>query len=161
MRAARIPPGTVILQHTLHYYTAASASEAAFLVALLNAPSLHRAYVDSRTSGRHFTNNPWRAIPIPRYDATDSLHVRLSELGGTTEQECKALIVQSDIFSKPAGDAQSRSARQLLRHHWRLTSATARTIEAAVAELLSDPAQATLAEQQMIVGRDHPIRTIP
>ncbi len=85
MRAARIPPGTIILQHTLHYFTAASAGEAAFLVALLNAPSLHRAYVGSRTSGRHFTNNPWRAIPIPRYDPDDPLHLELAALCARAE----------------------------------------------------------------------------
>ena len=88
-------------------------------------------------------------MPIPRYDAADPLHVQLSELGVTAEQECKAMITQSDIMSKPAGDAQSRAARRLLRHEWQPNSATARAIEEAVAQLLSDPAQAALAERQM------------
>ena len=88
-------------------------------------------------------------MSIPRYDASDPLHVRLSELGATAEQECKALIAQSDIMSKPAGDAQSRAARTLLRHQWQPNSATAQAIEVAVAKLLSDPAQAALAERQM------------
>ena len=52
-------------------------------------------------------------------------------------------------MSKPAGDAQSREARRLLRHEWQPNSATAQDIEAAVAQLLSDPAQAALAERQM------------
>ena len=52
-------------------------------------------------------------------------------------------------MSKPAGGAQSRAAGQLLRHEWQPNSATAQEIETAVAELLSDPAQATLAERQM------------
>ena len=51
---------------------------------------------------------------------------------------------------KPTGDAQSRAARCLLRHAWQPNSATARAIEAIVAQLRSDPAQAALAEQQMI-----------
>ena len=63
-----------------------------------------------------------------------------SELGATAEQECQVLIAQSDIMSKPAGDAQSRAARRLLRHEWQPTSPTAQAIETAVAELLSDPA---------------------
>ena len=37
----------------------------------------------------------------------------------------------------------------MLRHEWQPASATAQAIEAAVAQLLSDPAQATLAERQM------------
>ena len=55
-------------------------------------------------------------------------------------------------MAKPAGDAQSREARKLLRHEWQPNSKVAQDIEAAVAELLSDPAQAALAERQMTVG---------
>ena len=62
-------------------------------------------------------NHGWK-LPIPRYDAGDSLHVRLSELGKAAEQACAALIAESDIMSKPAGDAQSRAARRLLRYGW-------------------------------------------
>ena len=58
-------------------------------------------------------------------------------------------MLPRDKMSKPAGDAQSREARKLLRHEWQPNSATAQDIEAAVAELLSDPAQAALAERQM------------
>ena len=75
-------------------------------------------------------------------------HARHSGLGATVEQECQALLVQSDVKTKPAGDAQSRAARRLLRHDWQPTSTTALDIEAAVAQLLSDPAQAALAKRQ-------------
>ena len=90
----------------------------------------------------------WK-LPIPRYDAGHPLHVRLSELGSTAEQECQALIANSDIPTKPAGDAQYRAARHLLCHELQPNSTTAQDIEAAVAELLSDPAQAALAGRQM------------
>ena len=52
-------------------------------------------------------------------------------------------------MSKPAGDAQSREARRLLRHEWQPNSEVAQNIEAVVAELLNNPAQAALAERQM------------
>ena len=97
---------------------------------------------------RDFEKHGWK-LPIPRYDADDPLHVRLSQLGATAEQECQALIAESDIMSRPAGDAQSRAARRLLRHTWQPNSETAQAIEAAVARLLSDPAQAALATRQM------------
>ena len=97
---------------------------------------------------RHFHKHGWK-LPIPRYDACDPLHVLMSELGKAAEQECKAFIDNSDILTKPPGDAQSRAARKLLRHEWQPNSATAQAIETAVAELLSDPKQATLAQQQM------------
>ena len=73
----------------------------------------------------------------------------LSELGKTAEQECTVRIADSDIPTKPAGDAQSRAARKMLRHEWQPLSATAQAIETAVAKLLSDPTQARLAEKQM------------
>ena len=74
---------------------------------------------------------------------------RLSNLGKTAEQECRDLIDRSDIKSKPAGDDQSRAARRMLRHQRQPSSKTAQAIEAAVAQLLSDPKQAELAKQQM------------
>ena len=94
------------------------------------------------------TSKVWWRLPIPRYDADDPLHARLNGLGSTAEQECPALLAQSDIAAKPADDAQSRAARRLLRHQWQPNSATAQAIEAAVAELLNDPAQAMNAEEQ-------------
>ena len=97
---------------------------------------------------RDFHKHGWK-LPIPRYDASDSLHVHLSELGTSAEQECAALIAKSDIPSNPPGNTQSRAARSLLRHEWQPNSTTAQAIEAAVAQLLSDPAQAALAEQQI------------
>lgn len=95
MRAARVPPGTAILQDTIHYFQARTSDEAAFLVALLNAPCLTRAFAESRTSGRHFKNNPWRAIPIPRYDRTDALHRRLATLCKRAEPATAAWLAST------------------------------------------------------------------
>ena len=124
-----------------------------YVLAVINSDVLAGAAATFMTKGlygaRDFEKHGWK-LPIPRYDANDPLHVRLSELGATAEKECQALIATSNIMSKPAGDAQSREARKLLRHEWQPNSATAQDIEAAVAELLSDPAHAALAEQQMV-----------
>ena len=77
MRGARTRPGTAVIGHTLHYFWAESAPEAAYLVALLNAPALTIAFEQARESGRHFSAHPWRKIPIPRFDADDPRHLRL------------------------------------------------------------------------------------
>ena len=87
--------------------------------------------------------------PSPRRDAHLFGGLGLSELGKAAEQECTVLIADSDIPTKPAGDSQSRAARKMLRHEWQPNSKTAQAIEVALAELLSDPEQATLAERQM------------
>ncbi len=142
-----------LLDNALYQTVCGSKDEAHFLMAVLNSSELAtRAKPFCPTNWakkiRDFHKHGWK-LPIPRYDSGDPLHVRLSKLGMIAEQECTALIASSDIMSKPAGDAQSREARRLLRHEWQPNSATAQTIEAAVAELLSDPAQAALAERQM------------
>ena len=76
-----------------------------------------------------------RMVPVPRYDAGDPLHVRLSDLGEAAEQEYDAVVAESDILDKAADGAQSRAARRLLCHEWQPNSKVAKGIEAAVAEL--------------------------
>ena len=141
-----------ILENALYQTVSWSIDEALYLLAVLNSQNLENQTGIFMPRGlfgaRHFHKHGWK-LPIPRYDANDPLHIRLSELGATAEQECQALIAQSDIPTKPAGDAQSRGARKMLRHEWQPNSEVAQDIEAAVAELLSDPAQAALAERQM------------
>ena len=151
--AAIIRDNAAIVDRTLYQTVCQSPEEAHYLTAILNSEQLAteaKPFCPTNWAKkiRHFEKHGWK-LPIPRYDAGDPLHVCLSELGATAEQECQALVAQSDIMSKPAGDAQSRAARRLLRHEWQPNSETAQDIEAAVAELLSDPAQAALAEQQM------------
>ncbi len=151
--AVIIKDNHAILENALFQTVCESESEAYYLIATINSDELaKRAKPFCPTNWakqiRHFHKHGWK-LPIPRYDAGDALHVRLSELGASAEQECQALIAESDITSRPAGDAQSRAARRLLRHEWQPNSETARLIEWSVAELLSDPAQAALAARQM------------
>ena len=151
--AAIVRDNHAILDNAMFGTVCASMNEAHYGLAIINSTALREQVEPFRPRGqfggaRALHKHQWK-LPIPRYDESDPLHVRLSELGAAAEQECQDLVAQSDIMSKPAGDAQSRAARRLLRHEWQPTSATAQDIEVAVAELLSDPAQAALAERQM------------
>ena len=144
-----------VIDHKAFQTECQTKEEAHYVTAILNSNQLASQAKPFCTTNwakkiRDFHKHGWK-LPIPRYDASDSLHFRLSELGATAEKECQALIANSDIMSKPAGDAQSREARRLLRHEWQPNSKVAQDIEAAVAQLLSDPAQAALAERQMTV----------
>ena len=150
--AAIIRDNRAIVDRTLYQTVCQSEDEARYVLALINSNALAAATAPFMPKGlygpRHFEKHGWK-LPIPRYDPSDPLHTKLGELGATAEQECQALIAQSDIPTKPAGDAQSRAARKMLRHEWQPNSEVAQDIEAAVAELLSDPAQTKLAERQM------------
>ena len=157
--AAGRPTATVIkdnhaiFENALFQTVCDSESEAHYILAIINSNELaKRAKPLCPTNWakeiRHFHKHGWK-LPIPRYEADDPLHVQLSQLGKAAEQECQTMVDESEIMSKPAGKAQSDAARKLLRHEWQPTSKTAQDIEAAVAELLSDPDQAKLAEKQM------------
>ena len=86
MRACRIRPGDAFVDATLYRFVADSASEAAYLVALMNAPCLSDAFAQSRDSGRHFHLHPWRTIPISKYDGQNSSHVELAKLATRAER---------------------------------------------------------------------------
>ena len=150
--ATTIQDNYAILDTALYQTKCKSQDEACYLTAVINSNKLAAAAETFMSRGlygaRNFHKHSWK-LPIPRYDASDPLHVRLSELGKAAEHECAGIIANSDIMYKPAGDAQARAARKMLRHEWQPNSEAAQDIEAAVAELLSDPAQAALAERQM------------
>ena len=150
--AAIIRDNRAIVDRTLYQTVCQSEDEARYVLALINSNALAAATAPFMPKGlygpRHFEKHGWK-LPIPRYNPSDPLHVHLSELGATAEQECATLIANSDIPNQPAGDTQSRAARKMLRHEWQPNSEVAQDIEAAVAELLSDPEQAALAERQM------------
>ncbi|MDE0303045.1 MAG: N-6 DNA methylase [Gammaproteobacteria bacterium] len=86
MRACRLRPEEPIIDFTLYRFSASSAQEAAYLVALLNAPCLNDAYVQCRKSGRDFCQHPWRSIPIRRYDGKNPDHVELARLAAKAER---------------------------------------------------------------------------
>ena len=150
--AAVIRDSNAIMDRKLYQTICQSENEAYYVLAVINSEQLAAAAATFMTKGqygaRDFEKHGWK-LPIPRYDASDPLHVRLNELGKAAEQECASIIANSDIMSKPAGDTQSRAARKMLRHEWQPNSEVAQDIEAAVAQLLSDPGQAALAERQM------------
>ena len=154
--AAIIRDNHAIADYVLFQTVCHSEDEAHYLLAIINSDELAtrvKPFCPTNWSKkiRHFQKHGWK-LPIPRYHASNPLHVRLNELGKTAEQECAAIITNSGIMSKPAGDAQSREARRLLRHEWQPNSEAAQNIEAAVAELLNNPAHAALAKRQMVRG---------
>ena len=153
--AAIVQDSRAIVDRKLYQTKCQSKDEAYYVLAIINSEALAADAETFMTKGlygaRDFEKHGWK-LSIPLYEASDPLHARLSKLGATAEQECRALISQSDIMAKAPGKAQSDAARKLLRHEWQPTSETAQAIEITVAELLSDPVQAALAEQQMGAG---------
>ena len=79
LRAARMA-ADMVCEYTLYHYTCETASEAAYLAAMLNADCLQETYRQSQRTRRHFAHHFWRAVPLPRYDGRDEAHLSLSAL---------------------------------------------------------------------------------
>ncbi|MDE0703782.1 MAG: hypothetical protein OXH59_08680 [Rhodospirillaceae bacterium] len=110
MRAARSRAASFVVDDTLYYFNAASAGEAGYLTALLNAPCLSRAFRESRTSGRDFHQHPWRTIPIPRYDVADEVHRELARLCNRAERAAETwLSGQTARYGQVATSSRIRS----------------------------------------------------
>ena len=105
MRACRAlaRDGSAILDSTLYGLEVLSEEEAAYLVALLNAPCLNYAFLQSRTSGRDFHKGPLRRVPIRRYDPGNPQHVALAELTAHAE------TLVEEYLAKPEAQADRRS----------------------------------------------------
>ena len=108
MRAARSTEEMAVMGSKVYRRAMDSVTEARYLVAVLNAPALEDAFRACRTSGRDFHKNPWRAVPIPAWDAGNRAHQRLATLALRAERTVGAMDL-------PAGQvAASRRIRAQL-----------------------------------------------
>ena len=115
MRACRIRPGEAIVDATLYWFIAPNASEAAYLTALMNAPCLKDAFVQSRSSGRHFHLNPWRYIPVCRYNHAKAGHRKLVSLTRKAERIVESWLKKNiDLSSSDGQVALSMRLRSQL-----------------------------------------------
>ena len=94
----------------LFWHVASSEDEAAYLTVLLNAPSLRRAFFESRESGRHFQLHPWRKVPIPRYDGKNRWHVELAELCRRAEDAAQTTAAEVKEIHPNAGSMKLSNA---------------------------------------------------
>ena len=115
MRSCRMRPGKGVLDSSLYRLIVANSSEAAYLVALLNAPAMKEAFAQSRESGRHFHLHPWLRVPIQRYDEANPDHVALAELTERAEELVEAWFEDPDNISLSLGQiGYSKRIRKML-----------------------------------------------
>ena len=111
LRAARTQ-APIIVNHNCYRLDMASAEEAAYLVALLNADILQPWYQASRRSDRHFLLHPWRWVPIPKYDPDNPAHQRLVALCEQAETHIATLVTAGMEGGQPK---RSETIRTMLR----------------------------------------------
>ena len=114
MRAARIDRQTELIDNTLFWWEAPSELESLYLLSILNAPALSKAFAEGRNSDRHFTVTPWLHVPIPRFDPCNEDHIRLSKLAETAELACCEWADQNRQKIISSGQISiSKSSREL------------------------------------------------
>lgn len=111
MRGCRIPLSSSVIHETLYHSSFEKPEEAAYLVALLNAPSLLQAFKGSQTSGHGFHLQPWRRVPIPKYEPHNNLHRELVNL--TTEAEVTAQELLNELIREKGKVAQLSGQKAL------------------------------------------------
>ena len=106
----RYRPSAAIVDSSVYRWTANSANEAAYLVAILNANCLRRAFVEARESGRHFHLHPWRKVPIQRFDSNNSVHQEIASICQQAEHSVQ-LLMESGFNNRRGQVAQSKQIR--------------------------------------------------
>ena len=91
MRAARMRESEAIIDSKVYYAVIRNITEARYLVAVMNAPSLGMAFKQNRGSGRDFHKSPWTSIPIPSYDKNNKNHRTLATLAKQAEKIVEAM----------------------------------------------------------------------
>ena len=86
LRAAR-GASKLIAGETLYWLMAESENEAAYLCGVINAPCMQNSWRASKTSKLHFDKNPWRSVPVPKYDDDDILHEKIASLAKSAEMD--------------------------------------------------------------------------
>ena len=85
LKSVRIPL-EYIADDMLYYITCQSEDEALYLCAIINAPAMQQTWNETKTSIMHYDKNPWKKIPIKRYDSRNHVHQRLVQLAKKAEE---------------------------------------------------------------------------
>ena len=137
MRAARTLTGDGFVSDTMYWHVTETKREAGYLVSILNAPCLRRAFAESKESGRDFHLHPWRKVPIPRFDGRNRWHVRLAELCERAEEAAEVAVLEAKRQFANAGQAKlSNAVRERLKF-----DGIFRSIDMAAARLLPSQAE--------------------
>ena len=85
----------LILSHTLYWTAGETSQENQYLSAIFNAGCLREFFRDAcRASDRDFMLLPVQNLPIPKFDATDEIHVSLAAQSALAHRRVTELVVE-------------------------------------------------------------------
>lgn len=95
LRSARTNKSRLALTSNLYWYVCDSEEESGYLVSLMNSDYLQIHFRYAKTSWRHFHTNPWKKVPIPKYDPNSTAHQKLASLCLEAERAAKGFLRSS------------------------------------------------------------------
>jgi hypothetical protein len=114
LTSAIITDEQAVIDHMLYWGAAATMDEAHYLSAILNSPSIADIVAPYQSRGafgaRHFDKYVWYP-PIPEFDASNSRHARLAELG----RQASEIVAAIDIPDGVGFQRARSSLRDVLR----------------------------------------------
>lgn len=128
--AALVTDARVLIDKSLYWTSCSSVEEGRYLEALLNADAVDELLKPLQSRGkdspRHIDKYVWE-LPIPRYDPTVELHLRLAALAERAAREASEVVLLENDF---------RRRRNEIRTELRL-SGVATELDAAARELFA------------------------
>lgn len=103
LAAAVVDDPEIIIDHKLYWAPVRNQAEGDYIAAILNAPHLTTMVQPLMSTGafgpRDFDKYVWR-LAIPEYDASDPLHVEISQLGSRTRAKAAEVDVTGLKFQR-------------------------------------------------------------
>ena len=134
--AALLQSDDALVDYTLFWTTCKSAQEGSYLLAILNSQSLYSAVSPFMAKGqfgaRHLQKHVWR-LPIPEFDASNALHVEISEAG---KAAAAGVAKQLDGVRQRWGDKLTCAIARRESREWLKGSDEGKAVERVVGRLL-------------------------
>jgi hypothetical protein len=131
LHAALVTDRRAVIEHGAYWGAVASEDEGHYLVGILNTPTLTelvRPLMSYGKDERHIDKAVWR-LPIPAYDATNTLHADIVSAAKSLTAELDGREWRSDYFVTIRQDVRA----------WMLKDTTGRKLDNLVRELLGEP----------------------
>ena len=134
--AALIQDDSAIVDHVLYWIECKDLEEADYLLAVINSNSLYEAVTPMMAKGqfgaRHLHKHLWK-LPIPEFDANNSLHTSISDAGRRAAEGAAAQL--SELYEERDRVTVTIARREL--RAWLRGSDAGREVEGVVGRLLS------------------------
>ena len=129
-----------LVDNALYWVTCAAIEEAYYLVAVINSNALYEAAKPLMSMGqfgaRNLKKHLWK-LPIPEFDAGDTLHVEVSDAGKTAEAGVARELAQLRGQREESGQVFSVTVARRELRKWLRSSEEGKRVEVAVVELLA------------------------